>query len=419
MKKILSFLAALTIFASTCIIPLSADDGALSPGLDVLASGITVYKTGMSSYPIEFAPEDFENALGMKRINSITVLTLPSAESGTLYLSSTPVMTGQIISRKSISKLTFVPKKAKETNCSFVFGTVSSSQPIALTCSLSLVSELNFAPTSASTDGIITRTTIENIPLYDRLDGHDPEGDSIRYMIVDYPKNGTLRLTDSTKGDFVYTPVDDFFGSDGFVYQIVDSHGNMGERTIVSLTVEKPKIDIEYCDMKNSKAELAAIRLAESGITVGRMLGGKYFFEPNAEMSRAEFLSLAMTAAGKNTDDGTLETSFEDDNAIRDCFRPFVATAEREGWIVEQSSFMPERAVTLSEAAAMIAEILLLDHNTPDSIDASAKADGSISCLVDIGLIRDFDDASANSNLTRESAAIMLLALYEHANTNS
>lgn len=419
MKKILSFFTALTIFASTCILPLSADDGALSPGLDVLASGITVYKTGMSSYPIEFAPEDFESALGVKRINSITVLTLPSAESGTLYLSSTPVMTGQIISRKSISKLTFVPKKAKETNCSFVFGTVSSSQPIALTCSLSLVSELNFAPTSTSTDGIITRTTLENIPLYDRLDGRDPEGDSIRYMIVDYPKNGTLRLTDSAKGDFVYTPIDDFVGSDGFVYQIVDSHGNMGEKTIVSLAVERPKIDIEYCDMKNNKASLAAMRLAESGITIGRMMGGKYYFEPSADMSRAEFLALAMTAAGKSTDDIALETSFEDDNAIRDCFRPFVATAVHEGWIVGESNFMPERAVTLSEAATMIAEILALDHNASDSVDVSAGADGSISCLVDIGLIRDIDEASANSSLTRESAAIMLFALHEHVNKKS
>lgn len=419
MKKILSFFAALTILASTCIFPLSADDGALSPGLDVLASGITVYKTGMSSYPIEFAPEDFENALGVKRINSITVLTLPSAESGTLYLSSTPVMIGQIISRKSISKLTFVPKKAKETNCSFVFGTVSSSQPIALTCSLSLVSELNFAPTSASPDGIITRTTLENIPLYDRLDGRDPEGDSIRYMIVDYPENGTLRLTDSAKGDFVYTPIDDFIGTDGFVYQIVDAHGNIGEKTIVSLTVERSTTDIEYCDMKNSKAELAAIRLAEFGITVGRMMGGKYYFEPSADMSRAEFLALAMSAAGKSADETMLETSFEDDKAIRDCFRPFVATAEHEGWIVGQSSFMPEGSVTLCEAASMIKEMLSLDHSTSDSIDASADADDPISCLVDIGLIKDVDDASANSVLTRENAAIMLFALHEHANTNS
>lgn len=424
MKKILSLFAALTLLTSTCIIPLSADDGALSPGLDVLASGLTVYKTGMSSYPIEFAPEDFENALGVKRINSITVLTLPGTESGTLYLSSTPVMVGQIISRKSISKLTFVPKKAKETNCSFVFGTVSSSQPIALTCSLSLVAELNFAPTVSSIDGIITHATLENIPLYDRLDGQDPEGDSIRYMIVDYPENGTLRLTDSSKGDFVYTPVENFVGSDGFVYQIVDSHGNIGEKIIVSLTVERPTTDIEYCDMKDSKAHLSALRLAESGIMIGRMMGGKYYFEPSADMSRAEFLALAMTAAGISTDDTMLETSFEDDKAISDCFRPFVAMAEREGWILGQSTssgdyFMPEGSVTPSEAAAMIAEILSLDHNMSDSVDVSAGTGDSISCLVDIGLIRDADEISADSALTRESAAIMLGALYDHVNKSS
>ena len=58
----------------------------LSPALDVLATDLTLTKTGLVSREIVFSPLDFESLLGVGHLASITVLTLPDPAVGTLYL---------------------------------------------------------------------------------------------------------------------------------------------------------------------------------------------------------------------------------------------------------------------------------------------------------------------------------------------
>lgn len=421
MKKIISLFLALAVFCAVAVLPVSAGAERISGGLDVIAAKMTMYKTGMSSHPLAFTPEEFEEAVGIRKINSITVLTLPSAESGTLYLSATPVMVGQVISRKAISKLSFVPKNAGELSCSFTFGTVSSSQPIALTCSLTLLKTLNFAPTAAIPDeGYFTKATVENTPLYSRLEGKDPEGDLLSFRVTSYPKNGTLRILDSVSGEYVYCPLEGFSGKDSFVYRIIDSCGNKGEKITVVLNVEKPSTDIKYCDLDGSKAELAAIKLAERKIIIGKAIGGNYYFDPNGEMSRAEFLALAMNTAGISADyskDG--KTSFVDDTAIPEYLRSYVQKAEKEKWIdgIETPvglMMMPDKAVTLSEASLMLTKIMNI---TPDDAVAASASElpylseveaKAVLALASEGIIPTDVISAAQSSMTRADAAILL-----------
>jgi hypothetical protein len=62
----------------------------------------------------------------------------------------------------------------------------------------------------------------------------DPEGDTLRAVLVSGPSNGTLVL--STNGGFVYTPATNFNGSDSFTYRATDGMTNSGVAT-VNLTV--------------------------------------------------------------------------------------------------------------------------------------------------------------------------------------
>lgn len=65
----------------------------------------------------------------------------------------------------------------------------------------------------------------------------------------------------------------------------------------MTLCIEKPDTKVTYADLEGSAAHKAAIRLAEEGILVGESHGGRYFFQPEQTVSRAEFLALAMDAA--------------------------------------------------------------------------------------------------------------------------
>ena len=52
------------------------------------------------------------------------------------------------------------------------------------------------------------------------------------------------------------------------------------------------------------------------GILVGESHGGRYFFQPEQTVSRAEFLALAMDAAGLEPMEDVTVTGFSDDEAI-------------------------------------------------------------------------------------------------------
>ncbi len=56
--------------------------------------------------------------------------------------------------------------------------------------------------------------------------------------------------------------------------------------------------------MEGHPAHKAAIRLAEEGVYVGRYLNGNYFFDPDQRVTRAQFLTMAMSVTGLETAGG-------------------------------------------------------------------------------------------------------------------
>ena len=393
----------------------------ISPALDVLAGELTLTKTGLVAHEIVFSPVDFESALGVGYLPSITVLTLPDPEVGTLYLDAMPVMKNQVISRASISSLRFVPATEGEADCSFVFGTVSTSQPLALSCILRLSSGLNFAPDAAN-NRVASLVTMASIPVWGNLTATDPEGDALTYRIVSYPENGTIRMTDRGEGQFCYTPLDGFVGKDSFTYVAMDAWGNTSAKMTVEMVVEENTTNVTYCDMKGHKALLPAMRLAEAGVMIGETIGASAYFHPTNTVTRAEFLAMAMCAAGMDVPESKEKTTFADDDQIPAHLRKYVSYAAKKGYISgnladQTGNFEPGRGITYAEAAVILKNVLNLTPSGAYSVFAEedsvpAWAEPAVWAVAEAGLFPD-NVFAADSILTRADTAVMLAKVLE------
>lgn len=388
----------------------------LSPALDVLATDLTLTKTGLVSRDIVFSPLDFESLLGVGHLASITVLTLPDPAVGTLYLEKTPVMKNQVISRESLSALKFVPATAEEGDCTFVFGTVSTSQPLALSCNLRLSDGLNFAPDSGG-EREEQVSTLAGIPVYGKLAATDPEGDALTYRITSYPDKGTLRLTDRSAGAYCYTPVEGYTGADSFRYMVIDEYGNASKEVTVKLEVEPTTTALRYCDMSGNRALLPAMRLAERGVIIGETIGASAYFHPEQMVTRAEFLAMTLCAAGVEVPEKGSATAFADDEDIPDYLRRYVSYAQQKGYIIGSSvegtgSFEPNRTITYAEAAVMLKNVLHLTAQGVHSVFAEedtlpAWAETAVWAVAEAGLFPEGVFA-ADSAVNRADAAVML-----------
>lgn len=394
----------------------------LSPALDVLATDLTLTKTGLVSKEITFSAPDFESLLGVGYLSSITVLTLPDPAVGSLYLETMPVMKNQVISRSLLSSLRFVPATDEAADCSFVFGTVSTSQPLALSCTLRLTEGLNFAPEASTGKTGYTVATLAGIPVFGKLTAADPEGDGMTYRITAYPDKGTLRVTDRATGSFCYTPVEGFVGTDRFTYVAVDEYGNASEAVTVALTVEENTTSVSYCDMEGHRALLPAMRLAERGVMIGETIGASAYFHPEKVVSRAEFLAMTLCAAGIDVPDSDAATAFADDDEIPDYLRRYVSYAAEKGYVIGSTAdgtgyFEPTRAVTYAEAAVMLQSVLGLTAEGVTSVFAEedtvpAWAESAVWAVAEAGLFPDGVFA-ADSVVNRADAAVMIAGVLE------
>lgn len=226
----------------------------------------------------------------------------------------------------------------------------------------------NLAPLAESQELV----TYRNVPIYGVLNAVDPEGDLITYQIAGDPKKGTVMIEES--GSFSYTPFENKKGKDSFTFIAVDSMGNASEPAKVSIKIEKQSTNISYSDMDGHSSYYSALVLAENEIFVGERLGSSYFFNPDQEVSRGEFLAMCLKLANIETLEGITRTGFADDEVIPMWVKPYVSTALMSGIIQGYASddgivFSPNAAVTLSEAAVILDNVLELSNAIGGDID--------------------------------------------------
>ena len=420
LKRLCAVFCALILFVP-CLYSCDSAKGAsnnLSSALDTIAKDNAMAKSTLKGGRISFDASDFARATNLSSIDSITVTKLPPVSDGELRVGSSVLTSSQTLSASSIRLLSYEPKGNIATS-EFYFTVNDSSTELC--CKLYVLDERNYAPTlSNASQNALEVSTFENVSFYGTLPCYDPDGDKTYIDVVSYPEKGQLILDNRETGAYRFIPNADFTGKDSFVYVARDIYGNYSPSATVSLSVKESAVSTSYIDLVDTRYHNAAIAMTEKGIMSGTQIGSSTYFYPAREVSRAEFTSMAMQAAGitKLSNSG-VTTVFADDGEIASDFKPYIAAAYELGYVkgVEKNGklyFEPERSMTRAEAACLLSN--MLDAATPtvaptfsDSSDVPAWAEPHVSAMAYMGVMSSVENKiSPLACVTRGDAAEIL-----------
>lgn len=420
-KKLISLLLSLLFIF--CVIPISSTGIEISYAMNNLSDDAKLIKSGLVGNDIKFCATDFKQALGIRNFSAVTIETLPNAEEGTLKYANVRVNEGQKISRSNLYLLKFIPANDTVRKSSFTFSCDNYIGGASVVCELNLLEKLNYEPVSSGASSSIDVSTQKNVSLYGRIFATDPEGDELTFFIVTPTKKGTITFTDTSYGDFKYTPKANFTGKDSFSYVVRDCYGNYSKINTVNISVNKRQTEIVYTDMTENSAYNAALTLASKNIMLGEISGDGMYFYPEKTVSRGEFTVMAMKALGVSANPLLKETSFDDNEKIPTSIRSYIATAQKMRYVNGKFDtnglyFEAEAAITRAEAAVIISNMLGVSETASvpvfaDSEEIPTWAENAIYTLYNIGIIDRTEKGaiSAKECITRAQAAEMIYAL--------
>ena len=403
-KGLVLFLLISLIVGTIGGISISANIGS---GAQVIANGVKLIKTGLFGQKLVFSDTDFKTALAITNFKSVKITSLPSSTEGTLLFAGRRVSEGQEIRRKHLGSLVFIPASTSVSESKFTFKVDGGDE---IECILRFIEKVNFAPKAEAIEGYIT--TQASIPAYGMLSAEDPEGDDTEFIIVAYPKDGVLTFTDEEMGKYKYEPVDDFVGYDSFCYVVRDEYGNYSKPVEVDIKVVDRLCSAVYVDMEDREEYGAAVAMTAMGIMCGNIVGDDTYFSPDSEVSRAEFVAMAMKSLGIKAD-STIKSSYFDDNGdIPTSLVGYVATAQKAGIIngtfdSGKLLFKPNEAITKYEAAKIMSVLMNVSESEEDASYSEESAipmwaRASVSAMTMLGIL---DDGDATEKVTRADAA--------------
>ena len=266
----------------------------------------------------------------------------------------------------------------------------------------------------------LTLTTYKNVAVEGNFAAVDPDGEGVTFRITKNPARGAVTQAEEGSAAFTYTPYEGKLGKDSFAYVAEDASGNVSQPALVSIKITRPDTKVTYADMSGHPAHKAAIALAAEDVFVGEQMGQTWFFRPEAQVTREEFLAMAMEVTGMETLPEAKMTGFSDDDSISVWAKPYVASALRSGMIQgsgtqEGPAFSPARAITQTEAAVLLERLLrvadVADTGKLTGEAAPVWAHQSVVNLEAVGVLEG--SADLNGNLTRAQAAELLLSAME------
>ena len=421
-KATLLALAACLLLASLALPALASKK--LTYAVDAIASQYEMVRSAQSGKDVTFSKEAFAQALGASDIESVTISSLPPKTEGILKIADNAVKEGQSISSELLSSLRFTPANDTVKESAFTFKCGNLCGGAEIVCRMRFSDEKNEAPTLASASHQFSLTTQKNVSVFGSMQADDPENDALTYLVVSYPENGTLKITDKTYGDFCYTPAKGFRGKDSFSYVVRDCYGNYSPIATVSIQVSRRTTDVTFDDMAESFAHNGALAMTAQGIMQGQIEGDGYYFKPKETVSRSEFVVMAMKAMGISPDNTLTSTFFDDNDKIKASEMSYIATAQKMGFISGTFDgkglyFHPDDAMTRAEASVILTKMASLSDKgiTPTFMhdDIPVWAEGSMEVLYAMGAIdrTDGDSLGANSYITREETAQALYTLMQ------
>ncbi len=405
---------------------LPARAASLSPALDIIAAEHTMAKSGLSGTEVHFSREDFKNSLGVDSVGKITIASLPDMTLGHLQLGSRYVEIGQVISEKNLDSLKFVPYGKEELEAVFSFCRGSDPFGTAYECKVYTLDTVNTAPVIASSDSVSASVGSGEITVYSgvthlgTIPATDAESDPMTFEILHMPSHGSVKLTNRTQGYFEYMADSDYTGLDSFTVCATDKYGNRSAEAKILLRAMAPADGEVFADMDGHWANAAVISCVRANV-IDAAEADECFY-PDELVSRAEFLSLAMSAAGYSGF-STSNTGFADDAQIPLQYKGSIAAANALGIVhgVETDGvrmFYPNNQITRSEAAVIISRLTGIGSADSVSVFADdavpAWASGALSGLIDAGILRGSGDSiDVYAPLTRAAAIQLAAAIVE------
>lgn len=299
---------------------------------------------------------------------------------------------------------------------------------VIFTCSLCIGGIPAFAegavPDTNTTNAVpvaknLEYNTFKGVAITGKFEAVDPDGDPVAFKILTLPKKGDV--TPSDDGSFLYTPKDGKSGSDTFTYQAVDAKGGVSNEATVKINIKKQGTKLTYADMQGNSAYYAALTLADDGVFTGQKLGDEYFFRPDEDVTRGEFLAMCMKLCQAPPLTGVTRTGFSDDSSIPQWLKPYVSAALMDGIITGYKDdtgrlvFSSQSPITYSEAAVLLNSILKVTDVVPasamtsdDSSVVPAWASAAVTNLSACDVLPV--GVSYGDELTRADAANLLLA---------
>ena len=395
-------------------------------GVEVLASDVRIIKTGILGQKIIFSDSDFKQGLCISDFEKIKIVSLPSSNEGTLMLGGRKIGEGTEIKRKNIGAMVFIPASKDVEECKFIFTTKDFANGAEVEFIIKFTDKVNYAPkieTESSTASSLS--TQREISVYGKMSASDNENDTLEYIVVGYPKAGTLTVINKNSGEYRYTPPDDFVGTDVFSYVARDEWGNYSKLCKVDIKVEERISEVIYKDMLDSTDYNAAVTLTAMNVMDGKLIGDGVYFMPDSTVTRAEFVTMALKCANI-TPDSTLTSTFFDDNAdIPTALIKYVATAQELGLICGtfkngSLDFCPNEAITKYEAGVIMSAILNVDagENTPVFSDINTVpvwAQNDIYAMYNLGIFESEDEKiNAREVLSKAEVARYLCRMMKH-----
>lgn len=196
---------------------------------------------------------------------------------------------------------------------------------------------------------------------------------TLSYLIVEKPAHGTLVHTKESDKSFTYTPDLDYVGTDSFTFKVSDGTSISNIATI-SITISVPAEEIipfNYIDMQNHWANYSASHLAARGLIIGEEIGSRYYFYPERQMTRADFI-LFLLAITESNEDATIEipkVTFADEKNTPDwlieaaklAYAKGIIKGSAEGNKLYLNAYNP---LSRKEAVVMIDNVLTLTNST-------------------------------------------------------
>lgn len=321
-------------------------------------------KNGLIGSAIVFDPADFVVRPDKKTpLAGITLDRLPDPGTGVLHIGGQPLEPGACVDATALSGLRFQCAEHPSADTATLVFTPAFSDGESerqTTVTLYLLTQENNPPVARNME----LTTYKNIAITGYFDAVDGEGDALTFQLTSTPARGAVTLADDGSSQFVYTPYENKTGKDSFTYVAIDPAGNTSPEARVSLRIDKPDTKVTYADLAGHPVQKAAVRLAEEGVYVGRYVNGRYFFDPDQPVTRAQFLTMAMAAAGLEDLEGVTLTGFSDDDAIPTWAKGAVSAALKAG-VVQGSRdengapvFRADSSISRAEAAVMLDNLL-------------------------------------------------------------